>query len=289
MSDGASGSAPRRPDTARPRSDVRHDAAAAPNRDELERIERQQVDWPALLGAELVDEPYLGAVLMRHRDPGPGFNVATRIRWPQAEVDDRLDELEARMREADRWPSLIVSDGLTEPADLEQHLHARGWSRLSGEQTMFTRHAPVVPHLDPGLRVEAVTPASALESAALENVVFGLPPVALGEQAELLAGAVETGAVRAFLLRLLGEPVATARLAPGHGVAGLHGIAVAEHHRRRGYGRMITAVATRAGLVIGRGLVWLSVDESNSAAIDLYRGLGYEASFTRTRWAAPTS
>jgi ribosomal protein S18 acetylase RimI-like enzyme len=51
---------------------------------------------------------------------------------------------------------------------------------------------------------------------------------------------------------------------------------------------MITAVATRAGLVTGRGLVWLSVDEANQAAIDLYRSLGYEPSFVRTRWAAPT-
>ena len=132
-----------------------------------------------------------------------------------------------------------------------------------------------------------MTPASALESAQLETDVFGLPQAQVAENAHLLAHAVEHGHVRAFLLRLIREPVATARLAPGRGVAGLHGVAVAERHRRRGYGRMITAVATRAGLVTGRGLVWLSVDEGNLGAIQLYRSLGYDPSFRRTRWIAP--
>lgn len=287
MTEGGQASAPRRPATARPRSDAQDVDTAPPTRAELEAIEHQQVEWPALLGAELVDDPYLGAVLIRHPDPGPGFNVATRIRWPDDAVEERLAELEGRMREAERWPSVIVAESLSEPADLAARLHDNGWSRVSAELTMIARHAPVVPHLDPGLRVEAVTPASALESAQLEAAVFGVPPFALGEQAELLTRAVERGRVRAFLLRLVREPVATARLAPGHGVAGIHGVAVAARHRRRGYGRMVTAVATRAGLATGRGLVWLSVDEDNVPAMDLYRSLGYRESFRRTRWAAP--
>ena len=287
MTPGGAESRPRRPTSARPRTDTEHESTAPPNRAELEAIEHQQIEWSALLGAELVEDPYVGAVLVRHRDPGPGFNLATHIRWPDDAVKERLDEIERRMREAERWPSIVVADGLSEPPDLASHLRAAGWSLIGTELTMFARHAPVVPHLDPGLRVEAVTPASALESAELEGTVFGLPAFALGEQAERLARAVERGQVRGFLLRLVREPVATARLAPGHGLAGLHGVAVAANHRRRGYGRMITAVATRAGLVTGRGLVWLSVDEANDAAIELYRTLGYEHSFKRTRWAAP--
>jgi ribosomal protein S18 acetylase RimI-like enzyme len=67
----------------------------------------------------------------------------------------------------------------------------------------------------------------------------------------------------------------------------LHGIGVAERHRRRGYGRMITAIATRAGLATGHALVWLSVDDANTAAVTLYRSLGFAPSFAWTRWAAP--
>ena len=287
MTEGAPRRAPRRPATARPRSDQEQDGTAPPTQAELDAIESQQIAWAALQGAEIVDDPYLGAVLIRHPDPGPGFNLAVRLRWSEDDATERLAELEHLMRSADRWPSLIVSEGLTQPPDLEQRLHAAGWARLAAERIMFTRHAPVVPHLDPGLRVEAVTPASALEMVRLETAVFGLLELTIGERAERLAHAVESSAVRGFLVRLGNEAIATARLVPGPGVAGLHGIGVGARHRRRGYGRMVTAVATRAGLVTGRGLVWLSVDEANSAAVDMYRSLGYETSFGWSRWAAP--
>lgn len=286
MSDSASSPAPRRPATARPR-EAEHEEVVPPTRAELEAIERQQLEWAALLGAEVLDDPYLGAAIVRHRDAGPGLNLAKRIRWPADAVAQKLVDLEQLMHEAERWPSIVVSHGLTEPVDLEDRLRAAGWSRLDAEQVMFSRHAPVVPHLDPGLRVEAVTPASALEYVQLETAVFGLPQVSIGRQAEQLARAVKAGTIRAFLLRLVREPVAIARVAAGPGVAGLHGIGVAERHRRRGYGRMITAVATRAGLVTGRGLVWLSVGESNFGAAALYRSLGFAPAFTASRWAAP--
>lgn len=259
----------------------------APSPAELDAIEMSQVKWATILGAEVEDDPDLGAVLIRYRDAGPGLNVAARIRWSPADVSARLADLQVRLKGADRWPSVIVSEGLAEPADLPQRLAAAGWAQVGGERVMFTRHAPVVPHLDPGLRVEAVTATSSIESVRLEAAVFGQRPDAVGEQAELLALAVKSGAVRGFLLRLLREPVATARLAPGNRVAGIHGVGVAANQRRRGYGRMITAVATRAGLATGHGLVWLSVDDANTAAVELYRGLGYESSFAWSRWLAP--
>jgi ribosomal protein S18 acetylase RimI-like enzyme len=155
---------------------------------------------------------------------------------------------------------------------------------------MFTRHVSVVPHLDPALRVEAVTPATALECATLEAETFGLDVGALAESAELLARAVESGATRGFLVRLNGAAIASARLVPGaagSAIASLHAIGVAERHRRRGYGRLITAIATRAGLATGHMLVWLSVDADNPGAIALYRGLAFDSTFDWTRWAAP--
>ena len=192
------------------------------------------------------------------------------------------------MRGEGRWPSIIFSQGLTEPADLAAQLAAAGWHHVHGEQTLFTRHAPIVPHLDPGLRVEAVTRATAFETAQLEAEAFGLPsPNWIPERTELIARAVESGTIRAFLLRLVGEPVATLRLTSGDRVAGIHGVGVAAKHRRRGYGRMITAIATRAGLATGHGLVWLSTDDSNAAAHGLYQSLGYVPAFESSRWLAP--
>jgi len=261
---------------------------APPSARELAAIEHSQLDWAELQGASVVSDDELGAVLIYHTDPGPGFNATALIRWPSSEVSARLETLERLMREQERWPSILYSEGLSEPGDLPLKLAEAGWHQVRAERIMFTRHAPIVPHLDPGLRVEAVTPATAVETARLEADAFGLPaPDWIPERTALITRALESGTIRAFLLRLVREPVATLRLTSGDRVAGIHGVGVAAKHRRRGYGRMITAIATRAGLATGHGLVWLSVDEANTAAVELYRGLGYEPSFTWSRWLAP--
>ena len=195
------------------------------------------------------------------------------------------------MRRASVWPQVVVSDGLSEPPDLADRLRRAGWVALGSERLMWTRHASVVPHLDPGLRIEAVTRATALECARLETEAFGLDPSAVAESGELLGRAVANGDIRAFLVRLVGEAIASARLVPGgpgSGIASLHAIGVAEQHRRRGYGRLITAIATRAGLATGHKLVWLSVDADNTGAAAMYRGLAFDFTFDWTRWAAPT-
>lgn len=283
-----SGTGPVRPATARPRQDapLEHDAALPPTAQELDAIERHRVDWAALLGATVQEDGQLGVTFVRHDERASSFNYAAAIRWREDEFDARLAAVTARLQEQGIWPSLIVAEGVSQPADLADRLHAAGWLPVFSDRLMFTRHPATVPHLDPGLRVEAVTPATAAESVRLETAVFGLDPDAIDESARQLAAAVEEGRTRGFLLRLVREPVATARLVPGPGVAGLHAIAVAERHRRRGYGRMITAVATRAGLATGHKLVWLSVLEQNTAAVELYASLGFEKSFRWTRWVA---
>jgi ribosomal protein S18 acetylase RimI-like enzyme len=253
-------------------------------------MEWERTRWVTLLGASVERDDALGVAWSAHPGRGAGLNFASCMRWPAAEVDARLAEVDARMRVAGSWPQVVVADGLTEPADLAERLRAAGWVALGSERLMFTRHASVVPHLDPGLRIEAVTPATALECATLEAAAFGLDPDGIDASAGLLAIAVESGATRAFIVRLVGEPIACARLVPGEPgttVASLHAIGVSERHRRRGYGRLITAIATRAGLATGHKLVWLSVDAENAGAIALYRGLAFDFTFSWTRFAAP--
>lgn len=278
-----------RPSSARPRQGAaaHHDAAQPPSVAELESIERDRIGWPALLGATVQHQPDLGLTLVLHDRVGSSLNFVGAIRWPQDEVDERLAQVSALMRAANAWPSVIVCPGLTQPSDLATRLSDAGWIEVFSEQLMCTRRLQVVPHLDPGLRVEAVTPRTALESVRLETAAFGLLPDAIGESAELLARSVADGTTRGYLVRLGREPVATARLVPGPQVCGLHAIGVAARHRRHGYGRLITSVATRAGLATGHRLVWLGVLEENAAAVGLYRSLGFEPAFTWTRWVAP--
>ena len=260
---------------------------APPTTAELDAIERQQAALLGQMGAEVVEDPGFGVVWIRFGSRTPALSFAKCIRWPDAELDSRLTALEERMRSAGDWPAISIGEGVTEPDSLLQHLKERGWIKVGGERIMFTRHAPVVPHLDPGLRIEAVTPGTAMECVRLEAANFGLPETEIGERAEPLAVAVASGEARGFIVRLLREPVAGARLVPGRGIAALAAVGVTARQRRRGYGRLVTAVATRAGLATGHGLVWLSVDEANTAAVGLYQSLGYQPSFAWSRWAAP--
>ena len=103
---------------------------------------------------------------------------------------------------------------------------------------------------------------------------------------EHLARAVESGALRAYLVRLDGEAVASARLSISDGIAAVSGVGVMPHRRNQGLATLVTSVATRAGLAMGSPLVWLSVDERNTPALKVYQRLGYRPSFRWSRWAA---
>jgi ribosomal protein S18 acetylase RimI-like enzyme len=282
---------PKRPASVRARVDApESDAGAPPTPAELQAIEKERTAWVALLGASVERDDAFGVTWSAHPSRGAGLNFASVVRWPAADVAARLDQVEARMHDAGVWPQIVVAEGLSEPVNLVDRLKEAGWVSLGSERLMWTRHASDVPHLDPGLRIEAVTPATALECARLETAAFGLDPDAIAESAELLGRAVVAGATRAFLVRLVGEVVASARLVPGEAgskIASLHAIGVAARHRRRGYGRLITAIATRAGLATGHQLVWLSVDSDNAGAIEMYRGLAFDFTFDWARWAAP--
>lgn len=278
-----------RPASARPRSDgpAEHDAALPPTIEELVAIEDHRVAWARLLGATVEDVPTLGGRLVTHAAPASTLNYLAGIRWPAEEMDGRLADVVEQMSDRGAWPSVITCEGLTTPSDADRRLRLAGWVAVFSDRIMWARHPATVPHLDPSLRVEAVTPASAHDAVRLETEVFGLMPNSMGKSAELLGHSVADGTTRAFLLRLGAAAVATARLVPGPMVAGLHAVGVDPRQRRRGYGRMLTAIATRAGLATGHRLVWLSVLEANTAAVDLYRSLGFQPAFAWTRWIAP--
>ncbi len=283
--------APRRPETARPRQD-HHDhetaALAAPTADELDAIERQHAARMEQSGATIERDDELGVWWVRFEGRTPQLSFAMRLRWPRDEVAPRLARVMEKMRGRGDWPSVSVSESLTSPATVADTLAEADWRIAAGERIMFTRHPPTNPHLDPTLRIEAVTPTSARECVELEVANFGLPPSEVATRAERLAESVRSGAERAFIVRLMSKPVASARLVPGSGgVAGLSGINVVAAQRGRGYGRLVTSVATRAGLATGAKLVWLSVEESNTAAVKLYESLGFEPSFAWSRWIAP--
>jgi ribosomal protein S18 acetylase RimI-like enzyme len=166
------------------------------------------------------------------------------------------------------------------PAELER----QGWMPVLSETVMVTGRAAVVPHLDPGMRIEAVR-ATALDThEALERRIFGIGPDQAGRRRDAIGAAIEAGQLRAWVVWLGDEPVAVARLSQGEGTAGLQGIGVVEAYRGQGYGTLITTIATRTAMATGNRLAWLSVHEENEPAVSAYGALGFVRVFSWTRW-----
>jgi ribosomal protein S18 acetylase RimI-like enzyme len=269
-----------RPPDARPRSDHERSAEEPdpPSPAELAAVERQLVRLAELLGASATEDRSLGGLFVEWPGRGPAFNHLSRVRWRDP-LQPRLEALRSRLAHGGNPAAIVVAQEVTRPAELGARLVEDGWLPLVRERVMWTRRAAVVPHLDPTMRVEAVTRSSAPEYERVEREIFGLSASDAPQRVEALAGSIEAGTQRAYLVRVQGGPVATARLVPGERIAALHGIGVLPGQRRQGYGTLVTTVATRAALALGARLVWLSVAEGNVPAELLYSALDYRPAF----------
>jgi ribosomal protein S18 acetylase RimI-like enzyme len=274
-----------RPDNARPREDA-EPGIEAPSRDELERIERHLASLPGHSGATVTDSPELGALLVQASGRGPGLNYAASPRWTPEGWRESLDRTVLQMRARGDWPSLLLADRLDRPLGLADQLTKLGWQAMGRETVLWVGRASVVPHLDSSLRIEAVQPRSAADHERIERQVFGLPERESRERVETLGQALAAGRLRAYIVRIGDEPVAVARLSQGEGVAGVYGIGVVEGRRRQGLGTLITTVATRAGMAMGNRVVWLSVEDVNPGARQMYERLGFAPAFAWARWMA---
>ncbi|MFI5253832.1 MAG: GNAT family N-acetyltransferase [Candidatus Limnocylindrales bacterium] len=272
-----------RPVTARPRRDAAAEVPAAPDAAELAGIEEGAIRLVELAGATRAEDPALGATLLTWRGRGPAFNHVTRVRWSMAEWPERSERVAARLRALAELPVVDVLEGLTEPPDLALLLAGAGWAEVGGELLLWTRRARAVPHLDLELRLEAVTARGADEYESVERAIFGVLPSERDDRRAALRRGLAAGLVRAYLVRVGGEAVATARLLTEGGLGVIHGLGVVDGRRRQGIGRYLTTIVTRAGLALGASLVWLAVDPANDPALALYEGLDYRLALRRRR------
>jgi ribosomal protein S18 acetylase RimI-like enzyme len=249
-------------------------------------IERHLASLPVHSSARLLEDPSLGLLMVRAPGGEPSLDYAALPRW--AEADKGLDALEARFREAGAWPCLLVGRE-SAPAGLVEELQRRRWHPVAPERVLWTRDPVTVPHLDPTLRVEAVTRRSMDEHLELERRIFGLPESTTGARREGLAAGISDGTLRAFIVRVAGTAVAIARISLLDRPAGLYGIGVVPERRRQGFGSLITAISLRAALATGGPLAWLSVEEGNEPARVLYERLGFRPAFGWARWVAPAT
>jgi ribosomal protein S18 acetylase RimI-like enzyme len=126
------------------------------------------------------------------------------------------------------------------------------------------------------LTVERVERGTALaEFVATFRLGFGIDVAFERPWIDWLAtlGLGDGAPFRHFLARLDGEPVGTASVLLGAGVAGVYNVATAPGARRRGVG----AEVTRAALAAARdeeGCAW-SILHSSAMGLRVYRALGF--------------
>lgn len=226
------------------------------------------------------------------RVPGPpgaiGYSRAAVLRLGSADAArTRLDELIRGFHAESRSPAFAIAHGVSQPDELAALVRERGLIEVEREAVLWTAEAPAIPHLDPGTRIEQVTEATAKRYVEVEAEIFGIPAgMAAGRLPPLRASLGMPGR-RAYLVASGRRYVATARLTMVAGLASLTSIGVLPEDRGRGYGRLITAVATRAGLASGARFVWLAVARDNVPALRLYETLGFRPAFERSLWVEP--
>jgi len=226
------------------------------------------------------------------RAPGPpgaiGYSRAAVLRFASAKAARfRLEELTRGFHGEGRTAAFAFAHGVSRPAGLGRVLRDRGLIEIERETVLWVREPPAIPHLGPGLRIEQVSESTASRYVDVEAEVFGIPAGMAAGRLPSLRKSLGLPGRRAYLVSADGRYVATTRLAVVAGLASITSVGVLPEVRGRGYGRLITVVATRAGLAAGARLVWLAVAPDNTAALRLYEGLGYQAAFERSLWIEP--
>lgn len=257
-------------------------------RSELDAIERNTYEAIQPGVVEIRQAPDAWLV----RAPGPvgaiGYSRAAVLRFESAQAAQaRLEELRSEFHGEGRTAAFAVAHGVSTPAELGALLRGSGLIEIEREEVLWSASSPAIPHLDPGLRIEQVGEASAPRYVEVEAAVFGIPPGMAAGRLPALRASLGIPGRRAYLVAVNGRYVATTRLTVVGGMASLTSVGVLPEERGRGYGRLITAVATRAGLAAGARLVWLAVAPDNLPALRLYESLGYRPAFDRSLWIEP--
>ena len=198
-----------------------------------------------LPGAEIEETARLGM----HNAPfaNPMFRGVWRTRLNEAIADDEIERVLGWFRERSAPYVFWWTGPETTPGDLPARLQARGF--LPWEENAPGMIAPIdaldigaLDRVPAGLTIEPVRDEADLAAFADELIAaFGMPDWAARSWAEATrAAGIERAPWRFFLARVDGQPVGTAMLVVGGGVAGVTGIAVREAWRGRGIGAAVT-------------------------------------------------
>jgi ribosomal protein S18 acetylase RimI-like enzyme len=226
-------------------------------------------------GMRVSDE--LGIVLADSGLPCDTFNLACRARLTADQAPQRIREAIAFFREVGRPFTWWVGPS-DQPADLEDLLVDAGLLRAETELAMAADLSALrIDDLSPGgLEIRRVRTAAELQDFARIVAANWTPPDSeVHRFYELAAPALLTPESPQWLYvgYLAGEPVATAELVVGGGVAGLYNICTLQAYRRRGIG---TALTLQPLLDARERGVHTGVLQAAAAGVGVYTRIGFK-------------
>jgi GNAT superfamily N-acetyltransferase len=191
------------------------------------------------------------------------------------EADEEIEASLERMRVHDVPGSWHVGPSMR-PPDLGERLVAHGFE-YGGDDIGMAVDLSTLPEEVPvpeGFVVERVRDEAGL-AAWIETLGsgFGEGPVEAEWVGEVYRRLGDEGSWRHYLGRLGGEPVATATLFLGAGVAGIYFVCTVERARRRGIGAAVTLAALREAQDLGYRVGVLG---SSEMGYPVYRRLGFD-------------
>lgn len=217
--------------------------------------------------------------------PCDTFNVVCRARLDEHAAPERARAVLAHFERVQRPFSWWLGPA-DRPRGLGDMLSGLGLAPAESECAMAVDLAQLGPHASPprDLEPRRVRSRDELRVLARLSAANWEPPDRHVERFYELAAraALRDDCPLWFYVGYLdGEPVATAELTVGGGVAGLYGVATLAAHRRRGFGMAMTLAALLDARTAGHRTAIL---QAAAAGVGVYRRVGFEPFGTVTEY-----
>ena len=229
-------------------------------------------------------------LLVDETEPEPFWNRLEGLRWPAdpAAFDQRLTEMLVMFAAAGRQPHIWASPLHDAPVDLVPRLSANGFRDMGSSNVMVLADPDPARQaassgLPSGLALERLAgcsgAAAETAAAAIVDVLLDAfdvdPDRRSGIRDETMTSLAHPWFTH-YLLRLDGRPAAVARRATFDGATYLSSIGTAGWARGRGYGSLVTRIASADGLAADGDWIYLGVFAENTQAIGVYERSGFE-------------
>jgi ribosomal protein S18 acetylase RimI-like enzyme len=229
-------------------------------------------------------------LLYDETEPEPFWNRLEVVRWADDPIDfdRRLAEVLVIFASLGRQPHIWASPLHDEPTDLVARLLANGFRDLGLGNVMAladpgpAREAAERP-LPDGVTVERLAGISGSEAEVAAAGIVDVLLEAFDVEGSRRAGVESETRVSLahpwfthYLLRLDGLPATVARRATFEGASYLSSIGTAVWARGRGFGALVTQLATADSLALGSEWTYLGVFADNVIAAGVYERSGFE-------------